>query len=323
MNRGRNLFKTSRLGQNYSVLRLNIVGATRRNARYVATESPKNSFGRVRTTSNAAGFTIVEVLIFLAVSAAMFVTAVLIIGGQQNKTEFTNTVRDFETRVTDIANDVSTGYYVRPQNFDCTVGPSGPVYSTVANKAIGTNERCVFIGTVLKFGTGPGTGLEKVTQFAVGGLRTTSTAVDVSSLSEAKPRVIDFSGAYTTTNIGSGVTIQCIAIGTGPCETNNNAAIGFFTTFNGTGLGTQGGGIHTDVLPYSAVNYNQAAAASINLINTGSVASALNPNGGVTICLKSGGTSQYALLQLGGGSASNLTIKSEIKSYGGSVPICS
>ena len=57
------------------------------------------------------GFTIVETMIVLAVSGALFTSAIFFIGGRQQKAEFTASVRNFETSINDIANDVSDGYF--------------------------------------------------------------------------------------------------------------------------------------------------------------------------------------------------------------------
>jgi type II secretory pathway pseudopilin PulG len=105
---------------------------------------------RVRGQSSS-GFTIVETLIFLGVTAVMLVSALLLVGGQQRKTEFTQAVRDIESQIKDVANDVSTGYYSSSSNFTCKDnGASKLVISSDISK-LGTNSDCIFIGRAVQF----------------------------------------------------------------------------------------------------------------------------------------------------------------------------
>lgn len=280
--------------------------------------------GKNPTGVRAGGYTIVETLIFLATTSAMFVVAMLLVSGQQNKAQFVNVVRDFESKLTDIANDVSTGYYQNNADFRCEVNGSGPnpVFDGNSNKQ-GANEKCIFVGTVVKFGQG--NDREKFTQFAMAGLRT-SGGVNVTSVAAANPKVIGdvtHTGSIITSSVGYGATIQCLGGGNGcaPSDTTR-AAVGFFTKFVGTSLGG-GNGIQTDLFPYpAAVLLNDPVSDAIFKINsTSDYVTGLNPAGGITICLKSGGTSQYALVHIGGG-GNNLTISSEIKGYTGDTPSC-
>ena len=64
-----------------------------------------------RGEARRGGYTIVETLIFLAVSALLFVSTIILISGRQAKAQFTNSVRDLVSDITDVANDVANGYY--------------------------------------------------------------------------------------------------------------------------------------------------------------------------------------------------------------------
>lgn len=99
----------------------------------------------------ASGYTIVEVIIFLAVSGMLFVSATTLISGQQRRTEFSNAVREFEIRLLDIVNDVETGYFPAG-NYRCTAGiSSSPVVTAAATGAQGTNDTCIFAGKAVQF----------------------------------------------------------------------------------------------------------------------------------------------------------------------------
>ena len=264
------------------------------------------------------GYTIVEVLIFLAVSGMMFFMALTFIGGQQNKAQFVSAVRDFESQLTDIANDVSTGYYVRPVDFTCTTSAITPVPAEQ-----GTNGDCIFLGTVLKFGTDGGN-REQFMQFTMAGLRQ-SGGENVTSVAQANPRPIYGAGleqAAKTVTLGYGSAVRCIAFNNATSCTpgsNTNAAFGFFTTFGGVSP-AGGTGIQTDLLPYSAVTFNENIAATVAKLRTPDIAANALEN--ILICIESGATNQYAFVKIGGNNTGSSVVTTEIRNTGGGSPLC-
>lgn len=79
-----------------------------------------------RVRSHNQGYTIIETIIFLAVTGAVFASTITIVSGQQARTEFTQAVRDVQTRIQDISNDVTTGFYHNPGTLRCNANPGGP-----------------------------------------------------------------------------------------------------------------------------------------------------------------------------------------------------
>lgn len=87
------------------------------------------------------GYTILEVLIFLAISGFMLFAAMIAIGGRQQDIQFAQATRDFENKINDYISDVEVGYFDRDERFSCgesatpretdvqysATGPSGPV----------------------------------------------------------------------------------------------------------------------------------------------------------------------------------------------------
>jgi type II secretory pathway pseudopilin PulG len=276
--------------------------------------------------ARSSGYTIVETLIFLAVSSAMFVAAMLLISGQQNKAQFVNAVRDFETQLTDVANNVSTGYYSNPSNLTCAVDGSNnplPTVSATATDTQGTNGKCIFAGIVLKLGDGSDS--DSYSKVTMAGARLRTDGKDVQSLAEANPVAVDPS--LSTKKLLYGARIQCIKRDSGPCTSTQNAAIGFFTKLAGSVTEPQGkdNTIRTDLIPYPTVSVSDAAnnmykisatptgganysTTSPGLASTG----VINPQS-LDICILSGGTSQYALIHIRGAVAGSLSITTEIK----------
>jgi hypothetical protein len=261
--------------------------------------------------SKTSGYTIVETLIFLAASGLMLTMALVFISGKQARQQFQTSVRDFETTLADIANDVSTGYYQNGAPLACAKGgsPVKPVFSTTAN-ALGTNSDCIFVGTVIKLGEDSGgSGYEQFTQLAMAGLRLNGSGLGVVGLAESNPKVIDVPGEQLKRSLGT-AAVSCIRIGadTNPC-TRNNAAIGFFSTFDGTAV-NDGGTIKTDVISYPTVSLDNTLSDAMQNINNDIDYATVHLNPGVTICLVGG--NQHAYVKIGGDSSSNLTITSEI-----------
>lgn len=270
--------------------------------------------GKLKSLSRG-GFTILETMMFLAVTSLVFIAAMQYVSGRQNREFFISSVRDFETKLLDVANDVSTGFYQSGGSLRCSAtGPSGsPAFSAGGDDTLGTNTDCIFVGTVLKLGDGGDK--QKYTQYSMGGLRKSGGSY-VTNLAMSKPRVINVPGLPSSRAVGSGITIECVKVGGSTC-TDNNAAIGFFTTFDGSSMiAENGGAVQANVMTFSGVSLGSDATSVVNQLNDDSSYTSPVYNPGITICLKSGGTNQYALVSLGGNSSSNLSTKTEIKSGG-------
>ena len=106
----------------------------------------------MKCQKSLAGFTIIEVMIFLAVSGGLLISAIATISGQQGRTQFTTGVREFESRIQDLINDVETGYFPSNLQLECRIGgDSGPDFDIDATVSQGTNQECVFLGKALQF----------------------------------------------------------------------------------------------------------------------------------------------------------------------------
>ncbi len=265
--------------------------------------------------SPRGGYTIVEALIFLAVTTALFISAAALISGQQGRTEFTQSVRDFESQMTDLANNVSSGYYAKTKDFTCIDNGTGkPKISSAANPQ-GTNKGCIFVGVVIQVAPAGNDSQYKV--YTAAGLKLNSTGTDVQDLGETQPVLIyppssgssvpDLSTDYT---LGNGVTFVSLNYGNPP---QSIGTFGFFTTFGTLGGGNKTAGtIYTNLIPVTHTLFADTPTVLVaSKFKVGNLTTT-NPPGGVSICLKSNGSNQSALLTYG---ENNRSLTSDLKFF--------
>jgi len=106
--------------------------------------------------ADAAAFTIVEVMIVLAVSGLILLSAISLVSGRQNRTEFATGINDLQQQIQQVINETSSGYYPNGEDFTCSATSGTPTPVTLADGtgAQGTNAGCIFLGKVIQFGLG-------------------------------------------------------------------------------------------------------------------------------------------------------------------------
>lgn len=268
--------------------------------------------------SLSLGYTLVEVLIFLAVSSALFTSAYVTFGGQQRKTQFATGMRDTELKLQDIINDVSTGYYAKPGNaFDCKASSAGPVIDNSAAAAQGTNAGCTFIGRAVQFGIS-GTNRIGYSIYDIVGLKTVwDTNQNVESLDEAKPVVL--TTTPFTELLPNGLEVRTMESDDGSGARSDIGTVAFVSSLdtNGGSFTSQSGSQAVDLIPLNGSQLDQPQSdVAIQIMGLASVADK-NPSGGVIICLTGTASNSYGLITIGG-DRGRITTNSEIKS--GSCP---
>jgi type II secretory pathway pseudopilin PulG len=199
----------------------------------------------------SAGYTIVETLIFLAVSSAMFVSAMALIGGRQGKADFNSSVRNFESKLQQLANEVSSGYYpsaaedvgqIVCQVKDATGGDNYPLgivngmqFLTGNPTGIqGTNKDCLFLGRSIVFGSDNAASgyLERYHLLILAGWRLTggTSGSDVTNYNEAHlaaifPPNITAGVSYVVDDrsFGNGTEVHCVLYRSGTTNINLDA----------------------------------------------------------------------------------------------------
>jgi type II secretory pathway pseudopilin PulG len=261
----------------------------------------------MNNSSKSAGFTIVETLIVLGVTGALFIAIIGTMIGRQNRAEFLQATHNIQFKIQQSINDVSTGFYPNNGDFTCAASPSGPTF-TASPRTQGSNEDCVFLGKVMQFNVGGVAGAnETYNTYSIAGLRAPAAL----TLLASKPKVIQGMGFDT-------ITRNALAYGLKTLSVKYNGftqvgAVGFISgvgVSNGNG-GYQSGAQQVDLIPVNLTLPSQTEAAAVLTIDSNLASSPVNPSGGVQICFQ-GGNNQTALITIGS-NGHDLAVKLEVK----------
>ena len=149
--------------------------------------------------TSVRGYTLIEVMIVLAVTGALFISAVGVFSGRTDSTQFSQAIYDLQSQVQSYANQVSTGTFPATSAYSCQAA-GNPVVPTlsVANQAQSTNQDCLYVGRAIL--AIPGS--NQLYVYSVLGLRdlyqgSTDTGQTVTSLAQASPDVAKITSTNT------------------------------------------------------------------------------------------------------------------------------
>jgi prepilin-type N-terminal cleavage/methylation domain-containing protein len=250
------------------------------------------------------GYTIIEVMIVLAVSGVMFLIAASFINGKQEHASFTEGVNQMASNIQDIIEQVTDGQY-SDIGLTCTSPDLNAPMPTVSvnSSAIsnqGGNHDCVFIGKLLHFYISGGTTYpENYEVFSLVAART-ATGPDNAT-----------SGSVLTSQAAVPQSLEVRKMTVSGATTNN---IGFVQSQgNQTNLinGSTNGSQTVKLVNTSGLSSATADPANLGTINTATSA---------LICLSDG--TQYAAIDVGDNNDSQLS--ANVAMYGTTVgPACS
>ena len=269
---------------------------------------------------NQAGYTILEVMMFLAVTSVLFVGAMNSINGRQQAVQFSQSTRDMQSRIQQLINSVSSGFYPNSNNYTCavpnrTTPTARPTFDSTTPSIQGSSNDCVFLGKILHLAvqdTGnTGTAYETI---SVAGrrLNASANAQEVSSLAEAIPTAVVGSGveAVEPDTLQFGLRVTKVIDGS-PSSSTTYGSIAFFSTlprFIGGSSNLISGSQRVSFggVPSTALNETRATAVSaINAITdsatppSGVTPINMNPRDGIIICLRDT-TNRKAMITIGG-----------------------
>jgi hypothetical protein len=268
--------------------------------------------------TKTAGFTIVETLIVLAVTSALFVSVMMLISGKQNKAQFQQSVRDIQTKVQQTINEVATGFYPNNNDFKCTksidaMGVTVPLITAGAVEQ-GKNTDCVFLGKMIQLSVN-NTSPELYNIYSIAGLREATT------FTETKAVVIDAPGVNVTQQYALSYGLQtkwmCYSVTATPCTATTGVHDNSFGFISRIGSLSNSENYEAGAVDLVAMGnlttLSQPDTATVAIMSaTHLTASQFNPAGGVSICFESGRGGETALLTIGA-NGHNLGVKLDIK----------
>ncbi len=270
----------------------------------------------MKTGLKSEAFTIVEVMIVLAVTSALLIMSLRLITGQQGKTEFVQAINDIQSVINDTINHVSTGFYPKAGNFTCvaslagarTDGKTAPVVTSVASNQ-GTNKDCAFVGEAIHF-----TQTSAYTLYNVIGLRlVTGSNQAANAYSTAIPTAMAPGLTYNTgfpsnlsitSNMLYGLTVQNMTYVNSSNVSTTVGAVAFIGGLTSTQSQVTSGSQQVSLVAIKDDLRSSSEPQTVDYINnlnnvTGSNPEIVNPAGGVVICFKSGGSKQSGQLTIG------------------------
>jgi type II secretory pathway pseudopilin PulG len=258
--------------------------------------------------TKSGGFTILETMIVMSVSAAMLLTVILMFSGKQREVQFSQSIRSIESKILDLVNDTATGYFPQDNTSTCTAGAGdggGPLVVSSGSNEQGTNQGCIFLGRALHFKQ------DRVTIYPIAGDRTRAeSAGSTASFAEARPTVADvLEEEYF---YPYGLELKSIHWDVSATDRQTDGALIIFASSpNGTGQAT-GGGFNPGIQKVSAYTSGNPAAtaigfgATVSSVNASIQSPSLSwPSGGyVILCFEdsaSGAGRRFAGVVVSGG----------------------
>jgi prepilin-type N-terminal cleavage/methylation domain-containing protein len=161
------------------------------------------------------GYTIIEVTIVLAISGVILASAMLMLRGQQGKTEFTQSMRDIDSKIQSIAKDTASGVSSTIEK-KCSIGTDErPSLSADGSSDVGTNSECIFLGKAIEVN-----GSDTVKIYTVLGKR------DASSFSDANPTFVGSVESYPL--IGGSTVLSSKTSDLSGASTQDSSLVGMY-----------------------------------------------------------------------------------------------
>ena len=250
------------------------------------------------------GYTIVEVLIVLAVSGLMFGIAANFINGKQAKSSFQQGVNETASRIEGVISDVTDGHY-SDIRLKCT--PSGANLTIVqASAGDPPNATCIFLGKILHFQKNQ----PNYEVISLAGARTKTGGAPgaselVTNLNDAKTSTVDFLMAEETVPQNLNITKMNI-IDDGGTLRSDRWAVGFVQSLGSADIAdasdsTYASNGQTVLLAYS--NLGSAASPGNALAHINAGPNSVRLARGAVMYLSDG--QRCARLTIGAGSSSS------------------
>jgi hypothetical protein len=259
----------------------------------------------MRGRLSQTGYTVVEVLVFLAVSGMMFAVAANLVNGKQAKSEFRQGMNDLNSQIKQVINDVGTGFYPSNSDFICRVNGAGKTQAQAGRSVTqGSNDQCVFLGKVIQFNIisrghpQPDT----MSIYTIAGRRVAGGASRApENFQEAGATVIGVGGVTETKKLPWGLIVDSIKEKKTNTSLEGIGLFGSFGDYSSGGLASGSQSINTIAIPLAPAVGERGRPTAINTALDGTYLDAIlqaNPNPQIEICLDSG-VGEFGKLSVG------------------------
>lgn len=99
---------------------------------------------------NTSGFTVMETLIVLGITALLLFSVLALVGGKTSQAQFTSAINGAQTGLQQVIDNASGGSYPNEGHFTCTIN-SGTIIIGGSTNQQGSNSGCTFIGSMVAF----------------------------------------------------------------------------------------------------------------------------------------------------------------------------
>jgi prepilin-type N-terminal cleavage/methylation domain-containing protein len=271
--------------------------------------------------ARSSGFTIVEVMIVLAVTGLLFLGAAALISGRTDQTEFDQATRALQQQMQDTVNEVSAGNYTGTtgsNKYTCSAA-GGTIVFNPGGAGQGTNQDCIFIGKLIEFGLG--TNQDSANVYTLAGVREVQPSGDeVTSLATAEPQIVTLgNGQLDVANIqleyglhtyaAGGASSMNYSLNSGGLVPIGAMALVYSFASYGAGGTIVSGSQQVNVVPLSNSQLGEGQGQLISDVKN-KLAGSPDATSGmqVSICVASGTTNQYAVITIGGSNNGQLGV---------------
>lgn len=277
-------------------------------------------------SSATGGFTIVETLIVLAVTSALLISALVLINGKQNKTQFMVGINDFKQRIQQLINQTASGYFPNFNNYTCTGTTSQPytVQLSATASEQGTNSNCVFLGRVILFAQSINNQSAMVS-YTIAGNAQAAGVMDQLPAAIAHGNKFNTSFVQTDTVVDyaeNGLTVQSMTYVIGAAAPVKTGTVAFLAGTSAGGYTPQtgqSGALSQQLSLYTVkgTDIKGASAGPANVTDQIDGGDPTNPQNNflqideASICMASGSTNQSGLITISG--SGSLAVTLEIK----------
>lgn len=129
------------------------------------------------------GFTIVELMMVLAVSGMLLIVALVTFSGQTKRTGFTQAMYDLQSKYQSFSTQSSSSSLAGLENYSCHLDASGFPELVTPPDAADVTGNCIYLGKAIQVRLDQNT----IYAYPVFGIRTTAAGTTPTVLSEAKP----------------------------------------------------------------------------------------------------------------------------------------